>query len=65
MSLEDFQLIDTGTSDNSIKKRDLLKIFHQKAPSLINSDQSIEFIFREIKNYHQIGDAYLQYETTI
>ena len=30
-----------------------------------NSDQNIEFIFGENDNYHQIGIAYLQYESTV
>ena len=29
-----------------------------------DSDQNIEFIFGENNIYHQIGDAYLQYEKT-
>ena len=30
-----------------------------------HSDQNIEFIVRENNNYHQIGNAYLQNETTV
>ena len=30
-----------------------------------NSDQNIEFIFGDNKNYHQIGNAYLQNEITV
>ena len=63
MSLEDFQLIDNETIDNSIITRDFLKIYHQQAADL--SDQNIEFIFGENNNYHQIGNAYVQYEITI
>ena len=45
MSLEDFHLIDNETIDNSIRKRDFLKIYHQQAADLGDSDQNIEFIF--------------------
>ena len=30
-----------------------------------DSDQNIDFIFGENNNYHQIGNAYIQYEMTI
>ena len=65
MSLEDFQLIDNETIDNSIIKRDFLKIYHQQGANLDNSDQNIAFLFKENNNYHQIGNAYLQYEITV
>ena len=65
MSLEDFQLIDNEATDKSHMKRDVLKIYHQQAASLIYSDQNIEFIFGENNNYHQIGNAYLEYELKI
>ena len=51
--------------DNSIIKRDILKLYHQQAASLNDSDQNVDFIFGENNNYHQIGNAYLQYELTI
>ena len=65
MSLEDFQLLDNETIDNSIIKRDYLKVYHQQAANLIDSDRNIEFIFGEINNYHQFGNAYLEYELKI
>ena len=65
MSLEDFQLIHNEIIDNSIKKRDFLKIYHQQAANLNDSDQNNDFIFGENNNYHQIGKVYLQYELAI
>ena len=65
MSLEDFQLIDNETIDNSIITRDFMKLYHQQAADLSDSDQNIEFIFGGNNNYHQIGNAYLQYQITI
>ena len=64
MSLEDFQLKDNDTIDNSISKRGFLKNYHQQAANSNDSDQNIEFIFGE-NNCHQIGNANLQYEITV
>ena len=60
MILEDFPLIDNETIDNSIKKRDFLKVYHQQAAILNDSDQHIELILGENNSYHQIGNAFLQ-----
>ena len=65
MSLEDFQLLDNESFDNSIIKRDFLKVYHQQGAQLNNSDQNIEFIFGENNNYHQIGNAYLEFDMTV
>ena len=61
MSLEDFQLLDNEPLDNSIIKRDFTKIYHRQGDQLNQSDQNIEFIFGENNNYHQIGNAYLEF----
>ena len=65
MSLEDFQLLDNETFDNSIIKRDFTKIYHQQGAQLNQSDQNIEFIFGENNNYHQIGNGYLEFNITL
>ena len=65
MSLEDFQLLDNEPFDNSIIKRDFLKIYHQQGAQLNQSDQSVEFIFGENNNYHQVGDSYLELDITV
>ena len=62
MSLEDFQLEDNETSDNSILKRDFSKTYHQLAANLKDFDQKIEFNCGKNKECHQIANAYLQYE---
>ena len=64
MSLENFKLIDNETIDNSIIKSDFLKIYHQQAANLNDSDQNIGFIFGENNKYHQIFKTYLQYKLT-
>ena len=65
MSLEDFQLFDNEPLDNSIIKRDFSKIYHRQGDQLNQSDQNIEFIFGEKNNYHQIGNAYLEFNITV
>ena len=49
MSLKVFQFLDNGSNDNSILKRDFLKIYHQQAANLFDSDQNLEFLFEEKK----------------
>ena len=65
MSLEDFQLLDNEPLDNSIIKRDFTKIYHRQGDQLNQSDQNIEFIFGENNNFHQIGNAYLEFNITV
>ena len=65
MNLEDFQLLDIEPLDNSIIKRDFTKIYHRQGDQLIQSDRTIEFFFGEINNYHQIGNAYLEFNITV
>ena len=65
MSLEDFQLIDNEHIDNSIVKRDYTKIYHNQGASLNDFNQNVEFIFAENDNYHQIGNAYLEFDIRV
>ena len=65
MSLEDSQLLDNEPLDNSIIKRDSTKIHHRQGDQINQSDQTIEFIFGENNNYHQIGNAYLEFNITV
>ena len=64
MNLEGFEILDKEPLDNSIIKRDFTKIYHRQGDQLIQSDQKIEFIFGENNNYHQIGNAYLEFNIT-
>ena len=65
MSLEYFQLLDKEAFDNSIVKRDFLKVYHQQGAKLNDSDHQVEFISGESNNYHQIGNAYLEFDVTV
>ena len=40
-------------------------IYHQQGANLNNSDQQVEFIFGEKNNYHEIGNAYLEFDITV
>ena len=65
MSLEDFQLKDNEPIDDSIVKTDYTKVYHQQGANLNDSNQNVEFIFGENNNYHQIGNAYLEFDITV
>ena len=66
MNLEDFQLsLDNDPLDNSIIKRNSTKIYHRQGDQINQSDQNIEFIFGENNNYHQIANAYLEFNVTV
>ena len=65
MSLEDFQLLDNEPFDNSILKRDFLKIYHQQGALLNQSDQNIDITFGENNNYRQVGNSYLEFDITV
>ena len=65
MSLEDFQLLGNEPIDNSAINRDFTKIYHRQGDQLNQSDQNIEFIFGETNNYHQIGNAFLEFNITV
>ena len=65
MSLEDFQLMYNEPIDNSIVRRDYTKVYHQSVANLNDSNQNVEFVFGENNNYHQIGNAYLEFDITI
>ena len=65
MSLEDFQLIDDTHIDTSNMKKDWTKVYHQDGAQLNDSNQTIDFIFGENNNYHQVGNCYFHYDITV
>ena len=68
MNSEHFQLLDNEPIDNSNIKRDYLKVYHQPGANLNDSNQNCifgEFIFGENNNYHQIGNAYHEFNITV
>ena len=65
MSSEDFQILDNEPIDNSIIKRENLKVYHQQGTQLNQTGQNIEFISGENYKFPQIGEAYLEFDTTV
>ena len=60
MSAEDFQLIVDSKIDDSIIKRDFIKIYHQHGAEVNNENQNIKFYFGKNLNFIQIGNSYLE-----
>ena len=65
MSAEDFQLIDDSKIDDSIIKRDFIKLYHQHGAEVDNKNQNIKFYFGENLNYIQISNSYLEIDITV
>ena len=65
MNLKDFQLLDNEPIDNSIIKRDYLKVYHQQGANTNDSNQNFEFSFGEKNNYHQNGNAYFEIDIIV
>ena len=65
MNLEDFHLLDNTPFNNSISERKFLKLWHQQGAQLNDPNQEIEFIFGENNNYHQCGNSYLEFDTSV
>ena len=65
MSLERFHLLDIKPNDNSIVKRNFLKVYHQQAANLNHSDRNVEFFFGENNTYDQIGNFCLEFDIIV
>ena len=65
MSAEDFQLIDNEKIDDSIKKRDFMKIYHQSGANVEAENSQIKFYFGENLNFIQIANEYLEIDIRV
>ena len=65
MSAEDFQQIDIEKIDDSIIKRDFIKIYHQSGANVDVENSQIKFYFGENHNFIQIGNGYLEFDIRI
>ena len=65
MSTEDFQLIDDSKIDDSIIKRDFMKIYHQNGAEVNIENQNIKIYFGENLNFIQIGKRYLEIDIDV
>ena len=65
MSAEDFQLIDDEKIDDSIIKRDFIKIYHQSGANVDAENAQIKFCFGENHNFIQVGNGYLDFDIRV
>ena len=65
MSAEDFQLIDDEKIDDSIIKRDFIKIYHQSGANIDAENSQIRFYFGENHNFIQVGNGYLEFDIRV
>ena len=65
MSAEDVQLIDDSKIDDSIIKRDFIKIYHQSGANVDAENSQIKFYFGENHNFIQVGNGYLEFDIRV
>ena len=65
MSANDFQLIDDEKLDDSIIKRDFIKIYHQSGANVDAENSQIKFYFGENHNFFQVGNGYLEFDIRV
>ena len=65
MSAEDFQLIDDSKIDDSIIKRDFIKIYHQSGANVEAENSQINIYFGENHNFIQVGNGYLEFDIRV
>ena len=65
MSAEDFQLIDDSKMDDSIIKRDFVKIYHKSGANVDAENSQIKFYFGENHNFIQVGNGYLEIDIRV
>ena len=65
MSAVDFQLVDDKKTDDSVIKRDFIKIYHQSGADVNNKNSNINFVFGKNHNFVQVGNGYLNFDIKI
>ena len=65
MSTEGFQLIDNEKNDDSIIKRDFIKIYHQSGTNVDAENSQIKFYFGENHKSIQVGNGYLEFDIRV
>ena len=65
MSAEGFQLVDIEKNDDSIIKRDFIKIYHQSGANVDAENSQIKFYFGETYSFIQVGNGYLEFDIRI
>ena len=65
MSAEDFHLKDIEENDDSIIKRDFIKIYHQSGANVDAENSQITSYFGENHNFIQVGNGYLEFDIRV
>ena len=65
MSAEDFQLIDTEKIDDSIIKRDFIKVYHQSGANIDAESSQTKFYSNENHNFIQVGNGYSEFDISV
>ena len=65
MSAEDFQLEDIEKIDDSIIKRDFIKIYHQSGANVDAENSQIKFYFGVNHKYIQVANGYLEFDIRV
>ena len=65
MSAEDFQLMDESKTDDSITKRDFIKIYHQHGAEVKIENQNINFYFGKYPTYIEKGNGYVEVDLEV
>ena len=65
MSAEDFQLKKIEKTDDSITKRDFMKIYHQSGANVDAENSQIKFYFDENHNFIEVGNGYLEFDIRV
>ena len=65
MSAEDFQLRDIEKNDDSIIKRNFIKIHHQSGANVDVENSQSKFYFGENHNFIQVGNGYLEFDLRV
>ena len=58
-------MIDDSKIDDSIIKRDFIKIYHQPGANVDAENSQIKFYFGENHNFIQVGNGYLEFDIRI
>ena len=65
MSVQDFELIYNEKIDDSIIKRDFIKLYRQSGANLDAENSQIKFYFGENHNFVQVGNGYLEFNLKV
>ena len=65
MSAGNFQLVDNEKIDDSILKRDFIKIYHQSGANVDAENSQIKFYFGENHIFIQVGNGYLEFDIRV